>query len=64
MDTGDEWNDADIALICAAPELLEALRGLLAQIQTMKGESSCIDEDIMQGREYRDACDIVAKASG
>ena len=26
MDTGDEWNDADIRLICAAPELLEFVK--------------------------------------
>ena len=26
MDTGDEWNEADIRLICAAPELLEIVK--------------------------------------
>ena len=48
----------------SAAELLEALRGLLAQIESMKGESSCIDEDIMQGTEYREACALVAKETG
>lgn len=42
MDTGAEIYEADIRLICAAPELLKALLGLLEQIESLKGESSCM----------------------
>ena len=45
-------------------ELVEALDRLLDQIDTLKGESSCIDEDILKGEPYAAARAVIAKATG
>jgi len=37
---------------------------LLAQIESLKGESSCIDADIKHGEEYRKVCAAVSRATG
>jgi hypothetical protein len=61
---GTIWQSEDLALECAAPDLAEALTDLLDQIDSLTGESSCIDEDIKQGEEYRAARAAIAKAKG
>jgi hypothetical protein len=44
-------------------ELREALGCLLDQIDTLKGESSCIDEDILKGEPYAAARAVIARAA-
>jgi hypothetical protein len=43
--------------------LREALGRLLDQIDTLKGESSCIDEDILKGEPYAAARAVIARAA-
>jgi hypothetical protein len=45
-------------------DLIGALEDLLAQINDLQGESSCIDEDILQGKAYAAACAALAQATG
>ena len=47
MDTGDEWNEADIRLICAAPALLALAKNALSYLPR---------------QEYLQACAIIADA--
>ena len=61
---GAVWQNDDLSLRFAAPELLDALTALISQIDSLHGESSCIDEDIQQGDEYRQAVAVIAKAKG
>jgi hypothetical protein len=42
------WLDDDLRLRLAAGDLLESLSDLVTQIQELRGESSCIDEDTGQ----------------
>ena len=49
-------------LIATAPDLLDTLIALVSQINSLHGESSCIDEDLQQGPNYRRALSIIAKA--
>ena len=66
-DAGGElalWRSEDLALRLAAPDLLDALDSLIDQIDNLQGESSCIDEDLMQGEAYRAAMSALAKAKG
>jgi len=66
-DDGDEvavWQDEDLRLRLAAPELLDSLSDLVAQIQELQGESSCIDEDLLQGDEMKACLATIAKAKG
>lgn len=55
--------EANARLIAAAPEMLAALDGIQAQILSLAGESSVIDEDILQGEEYKALVAIIAKAT-
>lgn len=55
---------ANARLIAAAPRMKEAFGELLEQINGLRGESSCIDEDIMQGAAYRNAREAIAQAEG
>ena len=51
-------------LIAAAPELMMALHDLIELIDDLYGESSVIDEDIMQGEQYAAALAAINKAKG
>lgn len=46
-----------------SPELLAAFDALLGQIEQLRGESSCIDEDLLQGEPYRAARAALAAAT-
>ena len=52
---------APLFLIAAAPELLDTLTALIRQIDSLQGQSSCIDEDLQQGPDYRRALSIIAR---
>lgn len=43
-------------------ELLSALTDLVSHIDELKGESSCIDEDIMQGEAYATARALISRS--
>jgi len=59
-DAGVLWQREDLRLRLAAPALAEALSGLLDQVVSLTGESSCIDEDILQGEAYQHAVAVLA----
>jgi hypothetical protein len=56
--------EANARLVATAPDLAETLTDLLDQIDSLTGESSCIDEDIKQGEAYHAARAALAKAKG
>jgi hypothetical protein len=58
------WYSDDLRLRLAAPDLLDSLSDLVAQIQGLRGESSCIDEDLLQGDEIKACFAAIAKAKG
>ena len=58
------WQDHDLRLRLAARDLLESLSDLVAQIQDLRGESSCIDEDLLKGDAFTACIAAIAKAKG
>jgi hypothetical protein len=58
------WQSEDVTLKDAAPDLLDALTDLINQIDSLTGESSCIDEDIKHGEPYQKARAVIAKVKG
>jgi hypothetical protein len=60
-DTLAEQSRANAALLAAAPELFIAVQCLIAQIDSLHGQSSCIDEDLEQGKPYQMAQAAIAK---
>jgi hypothetical protein len=58
------WLDDDLRLRLAASDLLESLSDLVAQIQELRGESSCIDEDLLHGDAFTACVAAIAKAKG
>ncbi len=64
MDTGDDVNEADIALICAAPALRKAAMALDDQIVSLAGESSVIDEDLEAGEPLAALRGAIFQATG
>lgn len=55
--------EANARLIAAAPCLLEAADALIDLIESLQGESSVIDEDLMQGEPLRMLRDAIATAT-
>lgn len=56
------WQSDDLRLRLARFELFQALTDLVSQIDSLTGESSCIDEDIRQGDAYQSARAALAAA--
>jgi hypothetical protein len=54
------WQRDDLRLSVVASDLRDALTALIEQIDSLHGESSCIDEDIQEGEPYRQACSLIA----
>lgn len=58
------WHSDDLSRRLAADEMFDALNALIAQIESLSGESSCIDEDIRQGEAYAAVRRALAMAKG
>ena len=57
-------DDNELRLRLAARDLLESLTDLVVHIQELRGESSCIDEDLLEGAAFTACVAAIAKAKG
>jgi hypothetical protein len=63
-DDEDETIEATARLFASAPELAETLDAVIDQIRDLTGESSVIDEDLMQGEAFAKAIALLARLKG